>query len=147
MPETPPAQPPEYNPNFVFGGNRVISEDNWAEYEAQGVRNLVDAIPEDDDTALRKELSLEGRFYRPGNLLLGDAFDAETGRPLRLKPGIGVYVTAEGREHFRLHFDKSSTRPAPPPVMVLPDGTSVVARPGVRATSSHPQHDKHRDAK
>lgn len=101
------------------------------EYEAQGVSNVVEAIPDDDETALRKELSLDGHFYGAENLLLGDAFDTDAGRPLRLKPGIGVYVTVEGREHFLHHF-RSSAESASPPVMVLPDGRKIVARPGTQ---------------
>lgn len=131
-------QPPEYNPNFVFGGNRVVSEENWAEYETQGVRNIVAAISEDDEAALRKALSADARLYLPENLLLGDAFDAEAGRPLRLKPGIGVYVTAEGQEHYHQRFGKPSATPPNLPRLRLPDGTHTVPRPGAQIRIPHP---------
>jgi hypothetical protein len=132
MAEQPPS--PENEPNFVFGGARVISEANWSEYEAQGVRNVVDAIPPEDENALRDELERKGRSYGTGNLLLGDAFDQEASRPLHLKPGIGVYVTAEGRKRYQ---SQAGSKPKRPPVMLLPDGTAIVARPGVRFSMKH----------
>jgi hypothetical protein len=118
--ETPDIQPKEDNPNFVFGGNRVISEANWVEYEARGVRNVVEAIPEDDDAALRDELARKGKDYGATNLLLGDAFDQEAGRPLQHKPGVGLYVTAEGAEEYHGRL----------PVLKLPDGRTFVLRKG-----------------
>jgi hypothetical protein len=137
MNDTPTGESPGYRPDFVFGGNRVISEETWSDYEAQGVSNLIEAMPGNDEAALREELSRKGHFYGAGNLLLGDAFDADTGRPLRLKPGIGLYVTAEGREHFHRRF-QSSTKSDSSPVMVLPDGTHIVPRPGVRVKARRP---------
>jgi hypothetical protein len=131
-----PEDPSEHNPNFVFGGNRVISEENWSEYEADGVSNLIEAIPDSDEIELRRELSRIGHFYGTENLLLGDAFDADTGRPLRLKPGVGMYVTTEGREHFRHHF-QSAARPSHLPRLKLPDGTYAVARPGTKVKVVH----------
>lgn len=138
MSEAAKEQSPEYRPDFVFGGNRKISEENWLEYEAQGARNVIESIPEEDEEALRKELEWGRRYYGAENILLGDAFDADAGRPLRLKPGIGIYVTAEGGEYNRRHFGKSTSAPTKhPPVMILPDGSSVVARPGTKVKVQH----------
>jgi hypothetical protein len=137
-----PERRSEHNPNFVFGGNRIISEENWTEYEVKGVRNLVAAIPDDDEVALREELSADARLYLPENLLLGDAFDAEAGRPLRLKSGIGVYVTTAGQEYYRRHFGRPSATPANLPRLRLPDGTHTVPRPGTQIRIPHqPHHD------
>jgi hypothetical protein len=132
MNETASESASEYKPDFVFGGNRKISEENWLEYEAQGVHNLVESMSEEDEEALREELARDGYYYGTENLLLGDAFDVESGRPLRLKPGIGIYVTAQGREHYRQHFDES-TSVQTAPVMILPDGTHIVAKKGVNS--------------
>jgi hypothetical protein len=101
MKETPDEQT-EHTPDFVFGGKRIVSEATWPEYEAQGVSNITAAIPEDDEKRLREELERRGRDYGAENLLLGDAFDVETGRPFHHKPGIGVYATAAGVERHRL---------------------------------------------
>ncbi len=90
-----------YEPDFIFGGARIVSEANWAELQQQGVRNLVEAIPDDDDDALRDELKWKGLFYGGANLLLGDAFDKDAGRPLRNKPGLGLYTTPAGLEEAR----------------------------------------------
>jgi hypothetical protein len=129
---TPEEGTPEYDPNFVFGGKRIISEDNWPEYEAQGVGNVIDAIPEEDD-AIRRALSDKVRIYGDANILLGDAFDADAGRPLRHKPGIGIYATAQGIEDGRHRYpDAVPHWLRQPPVLKMPDGRRIVARPGKR---------------
>jgi len=114
----------EYEPNFLFGGQRVVSEANWEELKARGVRNIVPVIPEDDDKALRERLEESGRAYGVEHLLLGDAYDGEAGRPLRLKPGLGLYATAEGIEQSGTHHG--------PPILKLGNRRRV-ARPGLRA--------------
>lgn len=130
MKETPNDGPTGYEPDFVFGGKRVISEESWHDYEAQGVKNVTEVVPADDEKSLREELERRGRDYGAENLLLGDAFDVSTGRPLRHKPGIGVYTTAEGVERYSGH--------AHPTVLKLPDGQRIVARPGQRIRFTPP---------
>lgn len=122
----------EDGPDFVFGGKRVISEDNWAEYEAQGVENVVEAVPEDDIDMLRDELAEKGSLYGVGNLLLGDAFDVDAGGPLRHKPGIGIYITSDGAAQREGRGAEASDQEQGhrPPILKLPDGRHIVARPG-----------------
>lgn len=130
----------------MFGGKRADSEGSWAQYEAQGVRNLVAASADDDESALRDELSRGRRLYRPEKLLLGDAFDVESGRPLRLKSGVGVYVTAAGDEYYRQRFgERTSDAPQSNlPRLRLRDGSYTEPRPGARidvCTEAKSDHD------
>lgn len=118
----------EDGPNFVFGGKRVVSEENWAQYQAEGVVNIVDSLDEGEVQKFRESLAREAEGIGPENLLLGDAYDREAGRPLRYKPGVGVYATAAGleREQALARAGRLHGRP----VVVLPDGRHLVARPG-----------------
>lgn len=86
----------EHGPDYVFGGNRGVSEDTWPSHEMAGVENVIEALPEDDPEALREALAVEGHFYGSEHLMLGDAFDQASQRPLRHKPGIGMYTTRAG---------------------------------------------------
>jgi hypothetical protein len=81
-------------PNFTLPRHGVIREDNWAEYEAQGFR----PVPEDEKSA--------GNYYGVANVYTGDAYDWDAERPLRHKPGVGVYTNAAGLEHSQASVAK-----------------------------------------
>jgi hypothetical protein len=74
-------------PNFTLPRHGVIREDNWAEYEAQGFR----PVPEEEKSA--------ASYYGVANVYTGDAWDWDAERPLRHKPGVGVYTNSAGLEH------------------------------------------------
>lgn len=79
--------PQDHEPNFTLPRHGVIRENNWSEYEAQGFR----PVPEDEKSA---EI-----YYGVANVYTGDAYDWEAERPLRHKPGVGVYTNPAGLEH------------------------------------------------
>ncbi len=93
----------EYEPNFELTHHGAIREDNWAEYEAKGFQPV-------EDLGLR---FVQG-FYGVEHVYTGDAYDEKAARPLRHKPGTGIYVSPEGlavgaeavrksRESLRMH--------------------------------------------
>lgn len=120
-----------YEQNYVFGGNRIVSEAHWAEYELAGVRNVIESIPDDDIETLRRVLADGEHWYGAANVLLGDAFDIESQRPLAHKPGVGLYSTAQGLERARLLGRQDTSTPtARKPVLKLPNGRRIVLGPG-----------------
>jgi hypothetical protein len=127
----------EDRPNFVFGGNRVVSEENWAQYQAEGVVSIIDALDEGDLEQFRATLAKEVEGIGVENLLLGDAFDRDAGRPLRHKPGVGVYATAAGIEREEALVKAGRLRERP--FIVLPDGRHVVAQQGARRIRVRPR--------
>lgn len=79
-----------YEPDFVLPRHDVIHEDNWLEYEARGffpVQAPLDIAPDE--------------FFSTEHVYTGHAFDYEAGRPLRHKPGVGVYTSPEGIRYFK----------------------------------------------
>jgi hypothetical protein len=97
---------PSYEPDFVLPRQGVIREDNWPEFAAQGFRPVT---PNTDYAR---------RVFGVEHVYTGDAFDYDEQRPLRHKPGIGVYVDAEGlelaRERRARRKSQSSSEPGPP---------------------------------
>jgi hypothetical protein len=71
-------------PDFELPRHDAIREGSWAEYEAKGFV----PTPFDFDYA-------QG-VYGPEHVYSGDEFSWAEGRPLRHKPGTGVYVSPEG---------------------------------------------------
>jgi hypothetical protein len=90
-----PTRPDGSGPEFVLPHRKAVTEANWAEWEAKGVRPLppfeavIDANLAGDFDAAQGLAGIE-------NVWTGDAFDLEAGRPLADKPGTGIYVTEEG---------------------------------------------------
>ena len=81
---------PDYEPDFVLPRHDVIHEDNWLEYEARGFFPVPIAA-----------LDLAQEFFSTEHIYTGHAFDYEAGRPLRHKPGVGVYTSPEGFRYFK----------------------------------------------
>jgi hypothetical protein len=89
---------PEYEPDFVLPLRDAIREDNWEEYAAQGfaVRPTIGS-----EKTLLTELSSAESTYGTGNVYTGDAFDYDAGKPLRHRPGEGIYISPAGLEYAR----------------------------------------------
>jgi hypothetical protein len=79
----------DYEPDFVLPRHDVVHEDNWSEYEARGFVPVAAAL---DDAQ---------ECFSTEHIYTGHAFDYEAGRPLRHKPGVGVYASPEGIEYFK----------------------------------------------
>ncbi|MGD0197232.1 MAG: hypothetical protein ABSC56_04915 [Solirubrobacteraceae bacterium] len=82
---------------YVFPNLDAVTEDNWQELVAQGVTVLDPCI--EDEPLFKASLTLLQSTWGTGNVLTGDAFDEEEQRPLRLKPGRGIYVRREGQAY------------------------------------------------
>lgn len=78
----------DHEPDFTFPHHDVVHEDNWEEFRAKGWV----AVPE--------ELKGAQAYFGTENVYTGDAYDVDADRPLRHKPGVGVYVTPEGLKHL-----------------------------------------------
>lgn len=87
------ASPAGYEPNFVLPHREVVREDNWAEYEVGGFSVLWESIDPEDSLGL---VSVARHEFGMANVFTGDAYDNDAGRPLRHKPGMGVYVSPDG---------------------------------------------------
>ena len=81
---------PSYEPDFGLPYHDVIHEDNWPEYAARGFRVV------DRNLESIGEVGLARARYGMEHVYTGDAWDEAEGRPLRHKPGIGVYVDPDG---------------------------------------------------
>src|SRR5215218_7232652 len=77
-----------YEPDFVLPRHGAIREDNWEDYRARGLQ------PAHGPFEATQAIAGVEHVYT------GDAYDYEAGRPLRHKPGIGVYVDPEGIEQM-----------------------------------------------
>jgi hypothetical protein len=90
----------DHQPNFELPRYGVVREDNWEEFRAKGY-SVVFSDLDGDETRISASsiLAAEESNYGVENVLTGDAYDYEADRPLRHKPGIGIYVSPEGREH------------------------------------------------
>ncbi len=88
----------ESEPNFELPNRGAISEDNWEEYKALGFDVLHSAVSEE---ALAGKLQTSEGTYGATNVFTGDAFDEDADRPLRHKPGVGVYISPAGEEFSR----------------------------------------------
>lgn len=78
-------------PNFTIPRLSVINETNWPEYQAKGFAFYTN-VP--DAKALRSKGGA-GWTYRNRediDILAGEAFNEDEGRPLAYMPGIGIYV-------------------------------------------------------
>ncbi len=113
--ETNTGSQSDSTPNFEMPHHDAIHEDNWPEYEARGFEPIPDVSMS----------SLQGmrNIYGAHNVYTGDAYDGDAGRPLRHKPGGGLYTSPEGLKHAaemrrkhaeseRRHRDQSGSGPA-----------------------------------
>ena len=90
--------PTEEDPNFVLPHIDAIHEDNWPEFEAQGVRVEYNDVTRED---MPEMLGFVQHRYGVENVYTGDAFDEKEGRPLRHKPGSAIYFHPDGLEYAR----------------------------------------------
>lgn len=90
----------ESEPNFTLAHRDAVREDNWTEYEAAGIRVERQVVSDSD---FDHEYDRAQTYYGFENVYSGDAFDEKEGRPLRHKPGRGIYVLPEGYESFDHH--------------------------------------------
>jgi hypothetical protein len=84
------AEQPDSTPNFELPRHGAIREDNWPEYEARGFQPIMNS-----DGSL-VSIGVIQDSYGTAHVYTGDAYDGETGRPLRHKPGTGLYTDPEG---------------------------------------------------
>lgn len=75
--------------DFVLSRRDVIHEGNWAVYEAQGFVSLPNA-------GLLNEVRSAQITYGVENVYTGDKWDYGAKRPLRHKPGRGIYIHPDG---------------------------------------------------
>jgi hypothetical protein len=108
------------NPNFTLPKRDAVSEGNWTEYESRGYRPLVEGAV--SDKGLTHMIDSAQHFYGTENVVTGDAYDLEAGRPLHHKPGRSIYVSPEGIEYAKerneaileqLHGTQSKDSPTP----------------------------------
>lgn len=100
--ESPSGEDVGYDPNFVLSHRDAIHEDNWPEYEVQGFFWALGIPPTDEprqDHATMLFLNLAQEIYGVENVYTGDAWSVADSRPLHHKPGMGIYVHPNGREH------------------------------------------------
>lgn len=91
--------------DFELPRHGVIREDNWAEYKARGFQplwNTDQTSPNSDDFAQS--------LYGIAHVFTGDAYDDEAGKPLRHKPGIGIYVNPDGLRFYAEQERKEEER-------------------------------------
>jgi hypothetical protein len=87
-----PADQPDRTPNFELPLHGVISEDNWPEYEAKGFKPISTIL------GTVRTLDYAQSHYGVEHVYTGDAYDDDAQRPLRHKPGTGIYVDPDGLE-------------------------------------------------
>ena len=80
-------------PDFELPRHNAIREDNWAEYEARGF------------TPVSLPFRYAQMIFGVEHVYSGDAFSWKEERPLRHKPGSGVYVAPEG-EQFAIEQER-----------------------------------------
>lgn len=88
----------QYTPDFELPKHDVIHEDNWPQYQARGFVEVSEL-----------GLDLAQSLYGAENVYTGDSYDYSATRPLRHKPGIGVYVSPDGlkrREAVRAEWER-----------------------------------------
>lgn len=88
----PSSELSNHESNFEMPNHGAIREDNWPEYEAQGFENMIGKL--DSIQAL----------YGAQYVFTGDEFDDDENRPLRHKPGIGIYVSGEGIRLYKERY-------------------------------------------
>lgn len=77
----------------------AITEENWAEYQAKGFRVLdIPPVDPNDKKALAEAEGEAGYWF--GQFYTGHAYDRDAGRPLNHKPGVSIYVSPEGLQHY-----------------------------------------------
>jgi hypothetical protein len=89
-PREVPADDTEPTPNFELPRYGVIREDNWPEYQARGF------VPVGTSDGSPRSLAWPQACYGIGHVYTGDAFDYAEQRPLRHKPGVGIYTEPDG---------------------------------------------------
>ena len=89
---------PSEEQEFILPNLEAVHEDNWQELAAQGVTVLESCISDND---LPVYLQFCQATWGTPNVLTGDAFDEDAQRPLRLRPGHGLYVRPEGWQYYR----------------------------------------------
>jgi hypothetical protein len=84
----------DYSPDFVFPHHDAITETNWPEWTARGIRPVagLEVVSDQDLPRLLKMMQGLGGVE---HVYTGDAFDLAEGRPLANKPGTGIYATEE----------------------------------------------------
>lgn len=82
---------------LVFPNRDAVREDNWEEYKSKGFGVLWPSIDRDDYG--ERVVTYAQWEFGTGNVYTGDSYDDEAGRPLRHKPGMGIYVSPEGVEY------------------------------------------------
>jgi hypothetical protein len=85
------------NKDFTRPNIDAVTEENWQELAAEGISVLAPCL---DDKTLPAYLQYAQSMWGVAHVLTGDAFDENEQRPLRLKPGHGIYVRPEGRQYF-----------------------------------------------
>jgi hypothetical protein len=105
----------EYEPNWTLPLHDAIREDNWAQY-CGAVVVLWESLP---DERASRWLASEQLRYGAGNVYTGDAYDYEEDRPLRHKPGKGIYVSEAGlaysayrKQAFEAYEARRARRPS-----------------------------------
>ncbi len=106
VPTTAPSDEPDFlvpHPGPDSGKTtQLVDEMNWRwwnERAALGEGGLFvafDALREDE---VEEALRFARMMYGEEEVLTGDPFDRERGRPVRSQPGVGIYVTPRGRAY------------------------------------------------
>lgn len=102
----------EYEPNFTLPQRDAVNERNWEAYDARGYRILWEAIEDPELFELQWEQAQTE--FGAANVFSGDAFDWDSERPLRHKPGRAIYVSAAGVQ-YQQERRRSKPRAAQPP--------------------------------
>jgi hypothetical protein len=93
----------EGGPNFTLPHFDAITESNWEEYNDQGFGVLWADI---EEPKLFESLwETAKRQYGVANVFSGDAFDFDSERPLRHKPGTAIYVSPAGFQ-YKEEYDR-----------------------------------------
>jgi len=101
------------NAEFTRPNIDAVTEENWEQFAAQGVMPITSSVPE-------KRLQIHLRFLQlnwgAANILTGDAYDEVEKRPLRHKPGRGIYMRPEGLAYHEEYKEslRHTSRPKEP---------------------------------
>ena len=93
------------SPNFELPRHGAIREDNWADYQTQGFVPVHNVEDSKDVFFLR----VEQNAFGVENTYTGDAYDYDEQRPLRHKPGFGIYTNPAGLQHNKHQRTKWQT--------------------------------------
>jgi hypothetical protein len=95
------ADDPEHTPNFELPRHGAIREDNWPEHQAAGFQPIWNS----DGSA--RSFGFAQMLYGTEHVYTGDAYDDGERRPLRHKPGVGLYTDPDG---VTFHAEKKRKR-------------------------------------